>query len=298
MLIFEGAQGIGKSQSLRIIGGQFYTEYSGGVKPGVGGQRDMTAVIVGKLIVEMSELATIRRSDIESLKAMLTCTSDDVRLAYERDARSYPRTCIFAGTTNEVKQAYIADQTGARRFWPVLCAEAQPVNATLLRQDVDQLWAEAVEAYEAGEDWYTVPKELVAIEQEDRQVVLEESEPWFGKIRQSLTDPDCYAEMYVSVPEFVDGQPTGHFRLRVALLSALMGGLLGIDTSRQTALDLARVQKVLRGIGFRKVRPSQKWYGGSYAYELCREQVPHLWPAIEAALNSVKFPKEQRESQH
>lgn len=298
MLIFEGDQGIGKSQALRIIGGQFYTEYSGGVKAGVGGQKDMVAVIVGKLIVEMSELATIRKTDIESLKAMLTCTVDDVRLAYERDARAYPRTCVFAGTTNEVKQAYIADQTGARRFWPVHCAEVQPVNTKLLKQDVDQLWAEAVEAYEAGEDWYSVPKELVASEQADRQILLEDSEPWFGKIRNSLTDPDSYAEMFHACPEYIGGQPTGGFCVRVGLLSTILGGLLGIDTSRQSALDVTRVQKVLRGIGFKKIRPSQKWFGGAYAYELRQDAMPHLWTSIDAARKTVKFPKEVEQDQN
>ena len=76
----------------------------------------MVAVICGKLIVEMSELASIKRAEVEALKALLTTTVDDARLSYERDAKPYPRTCVWAGTTNEVGQAYIMDQTGARRF--------------------------------------------------------------------------------------------------------------------------------------------------------------------------------------
>jgi predicted P-loop ATPase len=85
----------------------------------------MVHVILGKMIVEMSELAAVRRADMESLKAMLTTCTDDARLSYERDARSYPRTCVFIGTTNEQGRAYIADQTGARRFWPTLVGESR-----------------------------------------------------------------------------------------------------------------------------------------------------------------------------
>lgn len=295
MLILEGAQGVGKSQALRIIGGQFYTEYAGSTKGGLG-QKDMVHVILGKMIVEMSELAAIRKSDIESLKAMLTTCTDDARLSYERDAKSYPRTCVFAGTTNEMGRAYIADITGARRFWPTLVGESGPVRNDLLRQDVDQLWAEAVEAYEAGEDWYTVPKEMVAAEQADRQMSLEDSDPWFGRIRHSLTDPDSYSgDVFHIKDEYLGGQPTGSFVVRSGQIGTILGVVLGMDAARQGPMDTARVQNILRTIGFKKVRPNGKWLGGTYAYDLKRDVVPHLWSSIDAARKQTKFPKQVEE---
>ena len=293
MLIFEGAQGIGKSQALRILGGQFYVEYSGSFHTGSSSQKDMVAAIIGKMIVEMSELASLRRADMESLKAMLTTPTDEARLSYERDSKAYPRTCIFGGTTNEVGQSYIADFTGARRFWPTVCAEVRPVNLALLRQDVDQLWAEAVAAYEEGEDWWTVPLDLVSAEQTDRQVTLEDSDPWFGKVRAALTDPDSYAGMFYPIEEYDKGQPTGGLVIRAGEAHVMLGALLGIDTARQSALDVNRFQKVLRGIGFKKTRPSQKWFGSTYAYDLRRETIPHLWSSIVAATKAVKFPKQE-----
>ncbi len=292
MLIFEGAQGIGKSQALRIIGGQFYCEYSGGMTGQGTAHKDLVAVIAGKLIVEMSELATVRKGDMEALKAILTTTVDDVRLSYERDAKSYPRTCIFAGTTNEVGQAYIADLTGARRFWPTHVGECGPILSQILKQDRDQLWAEAVEAYESGEDWYTVPVEMVSEEQADRQLSIENTEPWFLKIRDALTDPDSFAnELFFAVPRYTDGQDTGDFSIRLGAIHLVLGVVLQIDTSRQTQMDVIRLQKILRGIGFKKTRPSGKWLGSTYAYDLIRDVMPHLWPAIDEARKSVKFPK-------
>lgn len=292
MLIFEGAQGIGKSQALRVLGGQFYTEYSGGMTGGGTLHKDMVAVITGKMIVEMSELATVRRGDMEALKAVLTTCVDDVRLSYERDAKPYPRTCVFAGTTNEVGQAYIADLTGARRFWPAHVGECRAVNVPRLKEDRDQLWAEAVEAYEGGEDWYTVPRELVAEEQGDRQMSIENTEPWFMKIRQALTDPDNFSnEVFYAVPRYIDGQKSAEFNVRCGPLHTVLGVILQIDTARQSQNDVIRLIKILRGIGFKKTRPSSKWMGSTYAYDLQREAAPHLWSAIDAARKSVAFPK-------
>lgn len=284
MLIFEGTQGIGKSQALRIIGGQFYAEYSGSMSGQGTSHKDLVAVISGKMIVEMSELATVRRAEMEALKAVLTTCVDEVRLSYERDAKSYPRTCVFGGTTNEIGQAYIVDITGARRFWPTHVGEIRPINIPLLRQDRDQLWAEAVEAYDNGEDWYTVPADEVSAEQADRQVSLEQSDPWFHKVRGALTEGDSFKnQLFISVPRFIDGQPTAKIAVRAGSMSNLLGVLLGVDTARQSTLDTSRLQRILKGIGFVRMRPSQGWQGGAYAYELREEMMPHLWPAIAAA---------------
>lgn len=296
MLILEGAQGIGKSQALRALGGQFYVEYSNSFSQHSSNHKDMVAAIAGKMIVEMSELATLKRGDMESLKAVLTTPADEARLAYDRDSRTYPRTCVFGGTTNEVGQSYIADSTGARRFWPTLCGEVQPPRIQALKEIVDQLWAEAVEAYENGEDWWDVPRELVSEEQTARQITVEDSEPWFGKIRMALTDSDSYAnEYFYCVDGFEKGQPTGTFVVRAGAIHKMMTGILGIDASRMSQYDVARIQKVLRSIGFKKTRPSRGWLDSSYAYDLSRETVPHIWDAIKTARNSVKFPRTEQE---
>lgn len=284
MLILEGKQGIGKSKALRALGGPFYTEYSRALTGSGTNHKDMVAVISGKLIVEMSELATVRRADIESFKAMLTTTVDDQRLSYERDAKSYPRTCVFAGTCNEVGQSYIADISGARRFWPTIAGEVRPPNVELLKQDRDQLWAEAVEAYESGEDWWTVPGSLVAEEQEQRQLSVETQDPWYAMIRKAMTDPDSYEnECFYIRDEYINGQATGGFVVRAGTHHTILGLTLGIAIDRQSVNDANRLRFILRALGFTKVRPSGGWLGSTYAYDLRKEHAPHLWAAIHAA---------------
>lgn len=298
MLILEGKQGIGKSQGLRALGGPFYTEFSRSMTGGGTNHKDMVAVINGKLIVEMSEMATIKKADMESLKAILTTTVDDVRLSYERDPKSYPRTCAFAGTTNDVGQPYIADISGVRRFWPVVAGETGPMKITLLKEDRDQLWAEAVDAYEEGEDWWTIPAALAAEEQESRQLTVEATDPWYAKVRQALTDPDSYInECFYARDEFDKGAPTGHITIRAGQLHQILGMVVGVDIERQTTMDANRIRNIFRTLGFKKVRPSIKWFDSTYAYDLSRDHVPHIWPGIEAAVKAAKQKSFSREEQ-
>lgn len=289
MLILEGKQGIGKSQALRIIGGQFYTEFTGSMKA-ASGHKDMIATIIGKLIVEMSELATIKRADMESLKAILTRTVDDERLSYERDVKAYPRTCVFSGTTNEIGQSYIADSTGARRFWPVTCGK---INIELLKQDRDQLWAEAVDAYEKEEDWWTVPEDLTLEEQSERQMTIEQIEPWHDKIKQAILSPESYEnEVFYARDEYINGSPTGEIVIRAGTTHAILGIVLGVETSRQSQSDALRVMKILKEIGFQKIRPNSKWMGATYCRDLKKDAMPHLWPAVIAAVERAKIREE------
>lgn len=290
MLILEGKQGVGKSRAARIIGGAFYTEFSGTVH-GHTAMKDLVATISGKIIVEMSELATMRRAEIESLKAILTTVVDDVRLSYERDVKSYPRTCVFIGTTNELGGSYIADATGARRFWPVAVGALGVIQVEALERDVDQLWAEALQAYGDGEDWHTVPKELATQEQYDRQVTVEDAEPWYPRVRHALTDPDSFAEVFTAIDEYKNGEKTGDFVVRTSSFSTILSVIIGLEPSRQSGVDVIRIRKVLETIGFKKTRPSKGWHGSVYAYDLRRESVEHLWSAITAAKNTIKFSK-------
>jgi DNA primase len=289
MLILEGAQGIGKSRALRILGGQFYTEYSGAMKGTGTNHKDMVAVILGKMIVEMSELATLRKADMESLKATLTTTIDDARLSYERDAKSYPRTCVFAGTTNEVGNPYIADISGARRFWPTVAGEVSPVRSEALKEVRDQLWAEAVEAYESGEDWWVVPVEEVAHEQADRQISVETADPWYLKIRHALTNPEYYnSDCFHYREEFIKGAATGDFIVRAGSLHAVLQIVVGVEIERQGPMEANRIRNIYRALGFKKVRPQGGWVDSTYAYDLHKSAAPHLWPAIAAAISAAK----------
>ena len=129
------------------------------------------------------------------------------------------------------------------------------------------------------------------LEQSSRQMTVEDSEPWFPRVRNALTDPDSFAEVFTARDEYISGKRTGQFIIRAAPMSTILSIIIGVEPARQTAADIARVRRILEIIGFRKIRPSGGWQGAAYAYDLHREAQQHLWPAIMAAKEAQKFPR-------
>ncbi len=144
-LVLEGRQGAGKSSILRALAGDDW--FFDGLRDMHG--KDASANLRGKWIIELPELSAMRRSDTEGVKAFLSRTEERYRPAYGRTEVVEPRRCVFAGTTN--RSDYLTDDTGGRRFWPVVVGG---VDLDALTRDRAQLWAEAVVLFNAGEHWW------------------------------------------------------------------------------------------------------------------------------------------------
>jgi putative DNA primase/helicase len=127
--------------------------------------------LAGKWIIEVGELSVMRRSEVEHVKTFLSKQEDAYRPSYGRRLESFPRQCIFGGTTN--RDDFLQDSTGNRRFWPVIVRDATRMWAELTPEIVDQLWAEADICYTLGEDLYlTGEAALEATESQDRFMEL------------------------------------------------------------------------------------------------------------------------------
>ena len=143
MVILEGAQGCGKSTLIKVLGGDWTLE---GLPPTNSmDNKDVIQAIQGSWLVEVEELAVMSKSDVESSKAFVSRTTDKARFAYARESREYQRQCVFIGTTNDAE--YLLDSTGNRRFIPV---EVNSVALAELRRDRDQIWAQAVQLWNAN----------------------------------------------------------------------------------------------------------------------------------------------------
>lgn len=149
-LILTGPEGAGKSTLLSKMGGQWFSD-SITTSEGKEGMEQLRNV----WIIELGELASIRRSEVEQVKKFLSSQVDDYRAAYAKRKKTYPRQCVFFGTTNEV--SFLKGDTGNRRFWII---EVEPFRRKYqkwreaLDHDRDQLWAEAVHYYKQGEEIY------------------------------------------------------------------------------------------------------------------------------------------------
>lgn len=149
-LIMSGAEGIGKSTLLRVMGGKWFND-SITTLEGKEGMEQLRCAWV----VELGELSSIKRSDVEQVKAHLSKQVDIYRAAYARRVLEHPRQCVFCGTTNEA--LFLKGDTGNRRFWVIpVVAELRKYRdwSEAIRRDRDQLWAEAVHYYKQGEPLY------------------------------------------------------------------------------------------------------------------------------------------------
>jgi putative DNA primase/helicase len=142
--IFHGPEGLLKSTAIMVLAGQdWYGEFNEG---DMRGSREIIEKLVGKLMVEMSELTAMlddRRSS-ETIKAFVSSSTDRARLAYRRNEAEFPRQNITLGTTN--KKEFLRDLTGNRRFWPV--EVLQRIDVEGVRRDRELLWAEALAEYQ------------------------------------------------------------------------------------------------------------------------------------------------------
>lgn len=163
VLILEGMQGEGKSTALSILGGDWFMD-----TPFTLGDKEAFQMIRGKWIIELGELDSFNKADSTKAKQFFSASVDTFRESYGRRTADVPRQCVFAGTTNQ--EEYLKDTTGNRRYWPVYCTK---VELDALREVRDQLWAEAMHCYRAGDIWWVTKdeRELFEEEQDARYMV-------------------------------------------------------------------------------------------------------------------------------
>lgn len=179
MLTIRGAQGIGKSALIAKLGGPWFSDSFTTVQG-----KDAYEQVLGVWIMEVGELAGMKKAEAETIKLFVSKQSDRFRPAYGRRMQEFPRQCIFIGTTNETQ--FLRDTTGNRRFW-VVDTPNEPANdmwEELTPEAVRQVWGEAVAIYKAGEPLY-LPKDL---EREAREIqeTYEEENPRAGIVADYL----------------------------------------------------------------------------------------------------------------
>ena len=149
MTILSGPQGIGKSTLLDKMSMGWFND---SIRTFEG--KEASELLQGVWLVEVSELDAFYKSDVARIKQFLSLRSDKFRAAYGRHVKDIPRGCVFFGTTNT--NDYLRDKTGNRRFLPIDVGR-RPASKSVwrdLEQERDQLWAEAVVCYRAGEALY------------------------------------------------------------------------------------------------------------------------------------------------
>ena len=225
--ILESAQDRGKSTAIELLFTPWFSDDLAEL-----GTKDAAMQVRVAWGIEIAELASMSRPEIERVKAFITRKVDRFRPSYGRRVIEVPRQSVFIGSTNS--DAYLKDETGGRRFWPIRCGGSIDLKA--IQRDRGQFWAEAVAQLKAGAPWWIVDTGMVNLVR-DEQAARYVDDPWQEPIAQFVR-----SQTDVSVGE---------------VLSNLL-----IERGRWTQADQNRVARCLKVLGwerYRGARPLREW---------------------------------------
>lgn len=217
VLVLVGGQGAGKSTTLEVLAGVDYFCDS----PLEIGSRRAPFQIAKFWLYELSEWASVRRQDNNTMKAFASARFDTAFRPYGNRAETLARHTIFCGSTNNPQ--FLNDSTGARRFWPVTIGD---IDLEYTRQVREQLFAEAITAYRAGEKWYL--EEAMEQELEQRHEIYYQHDSWTGEVER-----------------WANTHGRGGFTT-----SAILKGAINLELHRMTRGMEARIGDLLRRLGY------------------------------------------------
>ncbi|QNO13351.1 hypothetical protein HYG86_00455 [Alkalicella caledoniensis] len=251
ILVLNGPQGIGKSTFFAKLGGAWFSD-----SLTVSDMRDKAGAekLQGYWILELGELAGLRKIDVETVKSFITRTDDKFRHSYGVNVENHPRQCIIVGSTNNIS-GFLRDITGNRRFWPVRVSGGKKSVWNI--QDVDQIWAEALARYKDGEDMILKgDEELMALEEQRDAMEADDRE---GLIRDYLDTllPENWDNMdlyerrsfLAGQSEFGSEMPVGKKRRDKVCVHEIWCECLGKDKTNLRRQDSYEIIGVLMRIG-------------------------------------------------
>ena len=179
--VLIGRQGLGKSTLFKKLAGEWFSD-----SLTMTDMRDKTAAekLQGYWILELGEMAGMRKTEVETVKAFMSRDDDKYRAAFGVNVESHPRQCVIVGSSNN-EDGFLRDITGNRRFWPLRTGEERERTPWELDDvTVGQIWAEAIEAFRNGEELYLTGEEAEMAESEQAEAM--ERDEREGLVREYL----------------------------------------------------------------------------------------------------------------
>ena len=268
MLTIRGRQGIGKSALIAKLGGKWFSDSFTTLQG-----KDAYEQVLGVWIMEIGELAGMRKAEAETIKLYISKQVDRFRPAYGRRTQEFPRQCIFIGTTNEAQ--FLRDTTGNRRFWVVDTPNEPTRNMweELTPEVIHQIWAEAVEIYKTGESLF-LPQRVEYMAR-DVQSCYEEENPRAGIVAAYLDkllplnweEMDCYTRR----EWLASGRDEGTVKRTTVCILEIWAEALGGNPEKIDRYAVKEISEIISGLpewkrqGNRKI--STKLYGRQRYYK-------------------------------
>ena len=256
MLVLNGPQGVGKSTLIAKLGGEWFND-----SLSLNDTKDKTAAekLQGFWIMEIGELAGLRKAEVETLRSFLSRQNDIYRASFGKRATPHLRQCVFFGTTNE-ESGYLRDTTGNRRFWPVKTPGTGYKHSWQLTQtEIDQIWAEALYYVNSGEKIY-LDSDLDALAQEEQREAMQTDERE-GLVREYLDKllPEDWETMdlaerrgFLRGDAFTGGNRVGTVRRNTVCALEIWCECLGRESGAIRRSDSNDIFSMLARIGWKK----------------------------------------------
>lgn len=164
VLVLGGAQGRGKTTWGRKLVPEPDMFLEGAVLDPT--NKDDVLDVVSHWIVELGEIGSTFKKDINRLKAFLTKSKDRVRPPYAAKVNQYARRTVFFGSVDEME--FLVDEAGSRRFWTIWIDDVD-YNHNI---DMQQVWAQVYELYRQGERYYMTRTEQQQLEKSNNRFKL------------------------------------------------------------------------------------------------------------------------------
>ena len=169
VIVFSGKQGLGKTTWVEKLVPKPLKEYlfSGTINPN---NKDTLVQLAECMLINLDELENLNRSEIGSLKEIITKTQIRMRKAYGHNNETMPRRASFAGSVNTAQ--FLNDSTGSRRF---LCFEVENIQYQH-EINIDNVLSQALYLFKTGFRHWFDQEEIKNITENNEQYQLRSPE--------------------------------------------------------------------------------------------------------------------------
>jgi predicted P-loop ATPase len=236
VIVFSGKQGIGKTTWMENLVPLQLKEhlYSGTINPD---NKDTLIHLSECMLINLDELENLNKSEIGSLKELITKTFIKLRRAYGHNNERMNRRASFAGSVNTIQ--FLNDTTGSRRF---LCFEVLDIDYQH-KIDINLVLAQALHLFKQGFVYWFTKAEIAEITNNNEQY-------------QVKTVEEELLLTYFQIP-------TDKYNITYLTASQIASKIAEKTKTNVTNANAISLGKILHKYGFKKVKKCNR-----YVYEL------------------------------
>ncbi len=250
VLILNGPQGIGKSTFFAKLAGEWFSDSLTitDMKDKAGPEK-----LQGYWMLELGELAGMRKTDVEIVKSFISRVDDKYRASYGVNVENHPRQCVIVGSTN-AENGFLRDISGNRRFWPVrISGNSVKKSWQITTEEVQQIWAEAIYLYEQGEKLYLEGDDAILASGEQADAMETDEREGLVRTYLDILLPEDWGTMslyerrnFLGGSEFGGGTRVGTVKRNLVCNMEIWCECFGKDASSMKTADSYSIGAIMR----------------------------------------------------